>query len=422
LHKITSSSIPEWTNRQVVLATLFVVTVGLGFWLIYRFRLVIFFLFIGIVLGIAIRPTVQWLNEKGIPRSVSIIGIYIFIFLGLLGFVWLVFPLIAGQIAQIVVNIPDYYQALRNAMIDSSSRLLRILGFQLPPRIISLSTSGQPEGQAIDRVAQTIQIAGYISKGLFATIAIFILGFYWTLESERAIRTLLLFLPADRREPVRQGIADIEAKLGSFMRGESILVLSIAVMSFIAYFIIGLPYMLVLALFAGIMEAVPVVGPILGAIPAAFVALTIDPSKVIFVIISTTIIQGLENYILVPRVMGKTVGINSFAILLSLAAFTSLLGLPGALLAVPLAAVLQILLDRLVFNIEYSEDQSVHGRDYTSVLRLEAQDLAKDVRMQLRQKASPTDQITDKIEDEIESIALELDAFLEKVPQMEENS
>lgn len=416
------ASIPEWTNRQVVLATLFVVSVGLGFWLIYRFRLVIFFLFIGIVLGIAIRPTVQWLNQKRIPRSASIIGIYMLIFLGVLGFVWLIFPLIAGQITQIALNIPDYYQVLRNSMIDSSSRLLRILGFQLPPRIISFSPTGQPDGQAIDRVAQTLQIAGYISKGLFATIAIFILGFYWTLESERAIRTMLLFLPGDRREPVRQGIADIEAKLGSFIRGESILVLSIAIMSFIAYLIIGLPYVLVLAIFAGIMEAVPVVGPILGAIPAAFVALTIDPSKVIFVIISTLIIQGLENYILVPRVMGKTVGINSFAILLSLAAFTSLLGLPGALLAVPLAAVLQILLDRLVFNIEYSEDQGVHGRDYSSLLRLEAQDLAKDVRMQLRQKETPTDQRTDKIEDEIESIALELDAFLEKIPEMEEIS
>jgi hypothetical protein len=158
-----------------------------------------------------------------------------------------------------------------------------------------------------------------------------------------------------------------------------------------------------------------VVGPILGAVPAAFVALTIDPTKVVLVVVATAVIQGLENYLLVPRVMGKSVGVSPFVIILSLAAFTSLLGLPGALLAIPIAAIIEIIIERLVFSLEPPEDQIPAGRDYASVLRLEAQDLTKDVRMQLRHKDAPSDDRTDKIEDEIEAITLQLDALLEQV-------
>jgi predicted PurR-regulated permease PerM len=190
--------------------------------------------------------------------------------------------------------------------------------------------------------------------------------------------------------------------------------LAVGILSLVAYLIIGLPYALVLALFAGIMEAVPIIGPTLGAIPAVFVALTLDSSKIVWVVLATVVIQGLENYLLVPRVMGKSVGVSPFVIILSLAAFTSLIGLPGALLAIPMAAILQIVLDRLVFS-EPVEEKNVSGRDYFSMLRLEAQNLTRDIRMQLRQKETPTDDRTDQIEDQIELITRDLDELLERV-------
>lgn len=409
-------NIPVWSNRQVALATLFVVAVGVGFWLIYRFRLVVFILFVAIVLGTAIRPAVNWLNRRGVPRSVGVIVMYLAILSAIAGFIVLIFPLIASQVTQIALNVPDYYQDMRSAMIGSSSRLLRILGFQLPNRLFSFAQQqGQTDGETIDRVSQTLQITGSVARGLFITIAVFLLGFYWTLNSERVIRTILIILPSDRRENIRELIAEVDSKLGSFIQGQIILMIAIGAMSLIFYLLIDLPYALVLAIFAGLMEAVPVVGPILGAVPAAFVALTIDPTRVIWVIIATAVIQGLENYLLVPRVMGRSVGVSPFVILLSLAAFTSLLGLPGALLAIPIAAIIEIIIERLVFSLEPPEEQVLPGRDYASVLRLEAQDLTKDVRMQLRHKDTPTDDTTDKIEDEIEAIALKLDSILEQV-------
>ena len=414
MQKNSSVSVPDWSTRQVVTATLFVVAVSLGFWLLYRFRLVLFILFIAIVLGTALRPAVQWLNRRGVPRPAGVMLMYLLILLVLVVFILLVIPLITREAAQIAANVPDYYEDLRSAMIGSSSRPLRLLGSQLPLQLFYFLQQERTGGETLDRVTQSFYIVGLMSRSVFVVLAVFLLGFYWTLDSERVIRALLLLFPRKRRENTRALIAEVESRLGSFIRGQSILVLAVGILSLAAYLVIGLPYALVLALFAGVMEAVPIVGPTLGAIPAAFVALTLDPSKMIWVVSATVVIQGLENYLLVPRVMGRSVGVSPFVILLSLAAFTSLIGLPGALLAIPMAAILQILLERLVFG-ELAEDKNFSGRDYFSMLRLEAQDLTRDIRMQLRQKETPTDDRTDQIEDQIELITRDLDELLERV-------
>lgn len=406
---------PDWSTRQVVTATLFVVAVSLAFWLVYRFRLVLFILFIAIVLGTAIRPAVQWLNRRGLPRPAGVMVMYALILLILVGFILLVIPLITREAAQIGTEMPEYYQDLRSAMIGSSSRLIRIIGFQLPPQLFYfLQQEQQTGGETLDRVTQSFLIAGLIGRSLFVVLAVFLLGFYWTLDSERVLRTILFLFPRRQREETRELIAEVESLLGSFIRGQSILVLAITIASLAAYLIIGLPYALVLAAFAGIMEVVPIIGPTLGAIPAVFVALSLDPPKVIWVVLATVLIQGLENYFLVPRVMGKSVGVSPFVILLSLAAFTSLIGLPGALLAIPMAAILQIIMERLVFS-EPADDKNLSGRDYLSKLRLEAQDLTRDIRMQLRQKDAPPDDTSDQIEDQIELITRDLDDLLERV-------
>ena len=109
--------------------------------------------------------------------------------------------------------------------------------------------------------------------------AILILAFYWTLESERSIRSLLLWMPVNHRDPFREFIVEVEDKVGGFILGQSILCLSIGAMAFVAYQLIGLPYALVLAIIAAIMEAVPIVGPALGAVPAILVALSFAPTK-----------------------------------------------------------------------------------------------------------------------------------------------
>ncbi|HKZ44955.1 MAG TPA: AI-2E family transporter, partial [Anaerolineales bacterium] len=172
------------------------------------------------------------------------------------------------------------------------------------------------------------------------------------------------------------------------------------------------------ALLAGLLEAVPMVGPLLGAIPAAVVALSIAPSKLIWVILSTVVIQQLENSFLVPRVMRKAVGVNPFVSLLAIFAFSSIFGIAGALMAIPMAAIIQILLNRFVFKLEEPEPDISIRRDQASLLRYKAQDLAQDLRRQARIKKLGSAQMVrqiDKTMDEIESIATDLDMLLSQV-------
>jgi predicted PurR-regulated permease PerM len=194
-----------------------------------------------------------------------------------------------------------------------------------------------------------------------------------------------------------------------------ILCLAIGLLALIAYLILGLPNALALALIAGIFEAIPILGPALGAIPAILVAFAIEPPLAVWVILSTVIIQGLENYLLVPRVMGAAVGVNPILTLLSLATLSSLLGLPGGLMAIPFAAVIQLLLNRLVLSTDANSLAKQAGRDLTSALRYEVQDLIGDVRKQLRKKGARSNDANDQIEDAIEALAIELDVFLSQV-------
>jgi hypothetical protein len=191
-----------------------------------------------------------------------------------------------------------------------------------------------------------------------------------------------------------------------------VLCVIIGVMQLAAYMIIGLPNALLLGILAGLMEAVPLVGPLLGALPAILVAAAFDPSALVWVILATVSIQFLENNLIVPRVMDRAVGVNPVASLLAFIAFGTIFGFVGAMLAIPLAAVVQLILNRLVFNINVSEAAPPVGRDAISSLRYEAQGLAQDVRKQVRQKEDESNESSDQLEDAMEAAILDLDSIL----------
>jgi predicted PurR-regulated permease PerM len=267
-------------------------------------------------------------------------------------------------------------------------------------------------------MASAGQVAGYVTsaaKVIFTAIILLVLAFYWTLEGPRIIKSFLLVVPQMQRESISDLISAMESKVGLYVVGQGILCLVIGIMALIAYTLIGLPNALVLALIAGVLEAVPMVGPLLGAVPAALVALSIAPDKLVWVIVATLVIQQLENTLLVPRIMKKAVGVNPFVTLLALFAFSSLFGLAGALMAIPIAAMIQLALNHFVFQQPTVEMEVSEGRDYASRLRYEAQDLAQDLRKQARLKKRGSELEIKQIEhvmDEIETITTNLDGLL----------
>jgi predicted PurR-regulated permease PerM len=335
-----------------------VVCVFLTFWLLYSLRAVLFLFFVAIVVGTAIRPAVDWLHRRGVPRGTGIIVIYILIAGLATAFVAMIFPLLADQAAEISRSLPEYYTGIRSALINADNRLLQNIGWRLPSEISILTRRDPNTEEMLTQVGQTFFYTNLVLRGILSTLAVFLLAYYWTQESQFIVRTILRMFPPQRKKRVREFLQLAESKLGGYIRGQGLLCVAVGVTALIAYVLIGLPYTLVLAIFAGVMEMVPIFGPALGAIPAFLVALSIDPSKALWVVVATIVIQLLENSILVPRIMKHSMGVNPIIVLLSLIAFGSVFGLAGAILALPLAAIIQLLVSRVVLSAAESAKQA----------------------------------------------------------------
>src|SRR5687768_10633664 len=214
--RASSEKIMTWTTSQVVLATSFVVCVFLTFWLLYRLRALIFLLFVAIVIGIAIRPAVEWLQRRGISRNTGIIIIYILIAGVVLGFLALTFPVIADQATQLSQNLPQYYSEIRRALVNSGNRLLQNIAMRIPAEItLFLSRGPVADGELLTQVTQTVFLANLMVKGILSILAVFLIAYYWTQESSVIIRTLHRLAPLNRRHDIQQFFYLAETKIRS---------------------------------------------------------------------------------------------------------------------------------------------------------------------------------------------------------------
>ncbi len=402
----------NYSARQIVTTTLAVVGVAAGFYMAFRFRAVFLLVFAAIILGTALRPLVKWFAQRGLPRVYALFSVYLLLSTFLGGIFFVVAPSLANQVLQLSSSLPQMYLDLRQLLLETPSRFLYRIAVSLPSNVRLIFSAAPNPAEPLQPMAQFLGIAGNIVTGLLITIALIFTTSFWILEGERTLRSLLFILPQSKRQSTYNLLESIQARLGAFVRGQLLLSVIIGVMALVAYVIIGLPNPLALALIAGIFEVIPIVGPALGAIPALLIALTLNPIYIIWVLLATVIIQGLENYLLVPRIMGSAVGVNPIITLLFLATFVKIMGLAGAILAIPMAAVLQLVLDHFVLSAGINGDSPLEGRDHFSALRYEIQELINDVRKQLREKDARSNQASDQVEDAIELLAVELDAIL----------
>src|SRR4030043_15967 len=246
-----SSQADPWTFRRVMWATLIFAFVALCFWLLYRFNQVVFILFIAIVMGTVIRPVVSWLYRKGLPRIAGVILVYLMLFVLLIGFALLLFPLIVEQGTTIAAAVPGYYQSLREWMASFPNQLIVRLSEFLPATLPSLQPIPQTAQQMLASAGQALGYVSLAAKAIFIAIVILILAFHWTLDGPRIIQSLLTLVSKDQREVIRELMSAMETKIGSYLAGQGVLCLVIGIMALVAYLLIGLPNALVLALLAG---------------------------------------------------------------------------------------------------------------------------------------------------------------------------
>ncbi len=428
-------SIPSrlWTPGRVVATTLTVAAVCAVFWVLYRFDYAVFMLLAAMMLRVAIKSPVEYLRARGLGANVSVSLVFGTLMVLFIGMGFLIAPILIEQGTGIVLKLPTYYSDFRSSLAQSTAASLRYVGSSMPYELSALFQGGQSSvadsSASIDALGSVSGAISSVGHSIFLIIATLMLTVYWTLDAERVIRALLMRVPPDKRDGWRELFGDLETKVGSYFRGQLILCAFIFVLSTAVFLVIGLPYALVLGLLAGLFEALPMIGPLLGMIPALIIALSISPQHAVWVVIAAVVIQQVENNLLVPRVMDKSVGINPILSILAITAFTLLFGLLGALLAIPVAAMLQILFERLitlrsaaVVDTVDSTESVAGSRDKISAFRLAATELAEDVRKQARTKHNAGDSVTlnsaesgndsQVIEDTIEQMALELAGLL----------
>lgn len=405
--------IPQIPAQRLVWWTLGVTAVVMGFWLLIQFQEMVLLFLTAVILSTSVRPGVTWLEKQGINKPVGILIIFgiVGILLGLL--IWATVPVLVEQGTALSQSLAEGYQLLRNWLQESPNILLSRFLDILPENLGGLLPSGEIStltNEELPLIAENGQRAQLLI-GLAQAVAVVMLTFYWILESEFVKNAIFLLIPLAKRGEVRQMVSEIETKVGSYLLGQGLLCLIVGLTAFVAYLLIGLPHALLLAVFAGLLEAVPLIGPTLGAIPAFIIGLSVSPATALWVILATAIIQQFENSYLVPRVMNRAIGIRPLVSLLSLLAFGALYGVLGALIALPLAGVIQLVLDRLLLARE-SLVQEEAGRDQLSLLRYETNQLVQDIRNQIRHKDSEPSAITDALEDEVEALALDLEGYL----------
>ena len=337
------SEIPLWALRGMGLA--------LGVALVYAFVLVgiaaarVFLLvFIAILLASALEPMLGWLRERLpiVGRAGTILVVYLTFFVTVVGLAFVVVPAAIGQAERILADLPPFFAQAR-----ASAENIRpaALATSLTALIDSVSAAlRQPEAPDADVVVEV----GTTVAELVATLATLLtIVFLWLVERPRIQRYVLAFLPALQRAGARSAWNDVELRLGLWVRGQLTLMATMGVMTGIAYTLLGVPGALLLAVIAAITEAIPIVGPLLGAIPAVLVAATVSPELALIVAGIYVVLQFVEGNVLVPIVMRNAVGISPLLILVSLLIGAAAGGFVGAFLAVPVAASLEIVLQRL---------------------------------------------------------------------------
>src|SRR6266498_4383492 len=396
------------TNKQVAIGTVLVALVLLGLGLIVALRYVFLMLFLGIVLATALTPVIDRLRKFGLTQSTATLIAFGALLLIIGGIVAALAPFFVVQFVQALTDLPKFYAGFRTSVSSSNSQYLRGLGAQLP--IDPFSGLAADNGIALGSQVALL-LPSLVSMLLFSAL-VMILSYYWLYYRALAIQSIALLVPINQRAGAIELWNEIETKIGAFVRGLAILGFVIGLLSAIGYVAIGLPYGLTIGIIAGILEAVPYVGPLITLVLAGMVGLSVSRSMALLTIGIAMMIQFLENSIVVPRVMERAVGVSPVVTLLALAVFSDLFGLLGALLAVPLAAVFQVLLDRLMLRATSPADLEIGGRDKLALLRYQTQDIASDLRQQVRAKTEDMDADVDAAEEELEALLLDLDSLL----------
>jgi predicted PurR-regulated permease PerM len=310
-------------------------------WTLYLVRGPLLTIYVSALFATGLAPLVQTIerqrirviSHKRLPRPAAILVIYAAVIGALAALVAAVVPPMIEQLEQFWQQLPTY--------IEQAQLKLASWGRIAPEASVQEIVKQAPSGSG-NIVGVVLSTAWGFVGGLFGLVSILLLTFYFLVESSDIFDLFVRLFPAEHRARVHEVSARVGDKISAWLGGQLLLGLIIGSMSALGFFVLGV--------IAGIGEMIPMVGPLLSAVPAVGVALTVSPGLALGVAGYCLALQMVENNVLVPKVMGQTVGLSAVTVIVALAIGSELLGFVGALLAVPTAAIVQVLVEELYLS------------------------------------------------------------------------
>jgi predicted PurR-regulated permease PerM len=327
---------PEW--RRPGLTPLSLLLVLIAAYVLLKVQLVVVLVVLAVLFATIIERPVLALHRLKIPRPLSILAVYIMIIGGITLAGLLIAPTISDEAQRFRDEAPSQLTELRDDWKLSGNAALKGPGVNVLDRILAEIDNPSSPSEEV-----TVGIVTGVGGGVLGLITVLVMAFYYLTEKALLRRIIINQVKPTSRDRVERVWDQVEAQVGRWLRGQLTLCLIIGSLSFVGYGLMGVRFWPLLGLWAGITEIIPIVGPWLGGIPAVAIAATQSWDKALMVAIFVVLLQFLENSVLVPRVMRGAVGLSALTVFVAILAGTQYLGIIGALLAIPIAAAIQVI-------------------------------------------------------------------------------
>jgi predicted PurR-regulated permease PerM len=335
---------PRALIRYGLIATVFTAAIA---WTLYQVRDTLLLVYVAMLVAIGLSPLVDTIERHHVaarlrlPRWGAILAIYLLLAAALVSIGALVFPPLVTQARELWSAAPGLLHRAQLWLIQRG----------LLSREITVVEAVQQAPGGTDAVTTVLGAVWGIVGGVFGVVTILIVAFYMLVDSANIVRTFVLAFPKSERSRVSAACGDVSRKVSAWLAGQLFLAIIIGSTAAIGLGLMGVPYFYVLALIAGIGELIPIVGPLLSAIPAIAVAFSVSPALALGVLLFFIAQQQFENHLLVPRVMSRQVGVSPVIVIIALLTGGSLLGVIGAILAVPTAAILHVIYQKVTDSL-----------------------------------------------------------------------
>jgi len=318
----------EISHKTIIFAVLFLLFV----WILYIIKEIILQFFVALLITAILNPTVTKLSKRKIPRGASVLVVYLLLF-GSFGIaIAAIVPALVDQTTSFINNFPD---------IVNNIGLSSFISDQLTQQFL-IQLGSLP--------ASVARVTLNVFSNVIGLVAVLVFAFYLLSEREKLDEQLADLLGSKKRDQIEKNMALIEKKLGSWARGQITLMFVVGLSSYIGLTLLGIPFALPLSMLAGLLEVVPYIGPVIAAVPAILIGFGISPILGFAAFALSFLIQQLENYIFVPKIMQTSTGVHPVITLLALAIGFKLLGFIGVLIAVPVFITLQVLIKAYVLR------------------------------------------------------------------------